>query len=838
MNFLNRAGGAVACAILAHAAGGQTLNIPKGYMWSSHVPTSWNFAGNPMIKQMIHLNLNYSILLDPDDPFSGFAPGTIGAGESGAYKTGRAAAKRVEKWGIQSGDIVIMLDKFGLEGDPDSGNNHKFYRPEDWLWPSLEGSFPTGDTTSNKTYRHPFLANAGFGFALGTGEAILDAGIETPLMAWMSQFCAGYEQEQLERASGPTPYAIPDPDKFYFDTEVAVTPAQNPNYAYMLFLLASDYEIWSTWPVPGYTIPPFPPATVGTPQTLKMLYQARVGDGIYDWPADTPPSPPALGVAGILDASEGIVQNQYGNYFRNIEYMIWWGEICSRALGEVMKYSAYDIIKAEWPNAKCGNYREFAADGLDTIPGASGSDRTPWFQDRPYDNNTLDYPRDYDTPTILSRPNEYLPRFAMNKDLGNVLQFGNLTAGQRYLGFPWYRTGDVDSPVLYPGTQTQHDSYRQQRDYYRPGHPLTLTGFEAARLMARRDVETAINSNGGGSEDVLVPWVMMSSTEESTKDSNNEDIYLNYFQFREMQAMLRSKNIKECLFWTQVPQDVYDNGSPAWQALEQAWDETAYWFPRVYATRIDNYTRATGPLGGYSSFDRSRLEFTLPQPSNPANREYEVEVKCNPLVSGVPSNVTTSLIVDLEWRHTTYLDQTLADIYIESSVTELGVTGKVYMWDDTNSVWVPLTIPECPNNDPTVANTYTFNAPKSDSDDRYRSRERFVDRSLLIFQTGSGSALKNITRLKLVHELYGEVAFTSRYDLVQLIPTGDCPATGGDLMIAPRSDMNTDGVVNASDIDTFIDDWMSDMASADLNLNGEIDSDDVDIFEAAYASGT
>lgn len=426
---------------------------------------------------------------------------------------------------------------------------------------------------------------------------------------------------------------------------------------------------------------------------------------------------------------------------------------------------------------------------------------------------------------------EYLPRFSLHRVEGSFQFFGKGT--QRFLGIRQWASGDVDTPSLYAGTSDLL-GYTQQKDYYLNGNPLNASQWDANRRNARRLVETSINSNGGGKSHRMVPWLNMSGTDDSDPDNPQNadpDNFVLDYEFREMQMMLRGKNIRECLYYTRGKRP--DETVEAYEdLLDLAWTETAAQLARVYAGKITNYVRGTGPMvspgGGsypYSTFDTARLEFTLAEPTNLSNQEYEVEVLPRIQLSGGQYKYTTALIVDIEWLNPDYFEQNIADIQIESSVTTDGVLGEIFSWN--GSTWVAV-------ESAGAACQYGFYAPQS-NDGRYRSRQNFKDG---FYYTNLENG-KQITRLKLVHTVTKpqSTSVVSRYNLVQMTPVG-AVANPGSLMMGPQSDLNTDGAVDTTDWADFAYDWLNSEASADLNLNNAIDQGDVDAFVEAYVSGT
>jgi hypothetical protein len=819
-----------AAAMLSPIADAQTLIVPKGFMWSPAIPPGFNYLNDPNIKPMVHINLAYNIYYNvPNETPGWFNP------DQEPFKTGRWAANYSVTLGLQAGEVCVMIQNWARDdgacdspqGVPEPDFNANMFRSADRILPEaleweayVDGGFPGPRTPNNSNgrtaryYRHCFLSNA---------NANPNNPNVHPLRDWTRQFLLGYKHQM---SLDPT---IPRPDKFYFDSEPILQPHEGHNSVAMLRRLAENSTIWETWPVPGFN------------QTLKQMYDAKVADSAYNWPADAPNLPSGR---GILHPTLGMIGDSHGYQVRNLSFQVWWSEICYRAQDEVMKFSGYDPIHDPnygWADmngneyaVKVGNYHDFMADGGATLPN-NQPERIGWFQDRPTNDNSLFYPRDYITTSVAR---EYLPRFSLHRVEGGYQFFGK--GDQRFLGIRQWSSGQVDSPSLYAGKGGLLGD-TQQKDYYLEGNPLNATQWDANRRNSRRLVETSINSNGGGKSHRMVPWLNMSGTDDSDPSNPNPNVdegnYVTDYEFREMQMMLRGKNVPECLFynrwWKQQEGETWEEYL---QILEIGWSDTAQQLKNVYAGRIVNYVRGTGPMvspgGGsypYSPFDTARLEFTLADPNNLSVQEYDVEILPRTQILNGQYKYTTSLIVDIEWVDTDYINSSVADLSIESSVTTDGVLGEVFYWN--GATWSPII--EDPSG---PQNFYGFWAPQS-SDGKYRSRQMFKGASINTFQDNQG---RIITRLKLNHTVTKpqQTTVVSRYDLVQIAPIPPAEAGLTTMTSQPISDINTDGEVNTTDWSDFTEDWFNNQASADLNLNNMIDEGDVDTFVDSYINGT
>lgn len=811
-------------SFFALSAVGQTMHVPMGYMWASSVPPGFDDASSAYITPMVHVNAGAQLSIGGQ---------TFNSWEDG-YNTGRWAALQVWTKGLPQGRVCILIQNWGRDDDacdgPQAGTDPEFatsfFRDADRIlsraaeWGG-SSQFPTprdafgSDGRTARYYRHPFLTNAG-GNPNTTGV--------TPLKDWTRQFAAGYKAECPAQSGHGV---IPNPDMFTFDTEPVLNQYPHRNVVHLLKTVATNTAIWEGWDVPGYN------------HTLEYLYNQNVGAGGYNWPADNlSQSDPALR-RGILNATTGILDTQDPLNDRNRTFCVWWDEICFRALDEVMRFSGYDVIRDPvegWgTTVRCGNYRDVQADGLTTF-GAT-TQRVGWFQDRPDNDSTQLFPRLYGASAVAR---ELLPRYQLHPIFGGHQYFAKGT--QRYLGIRQWSSGQMDSPVLYPEDPDQFN-YLQQVDYYLPNHPLDASVFDSLRRNARRSVETTLNSNpvAGGNSSRLTPWLMMASTDLATGGSNDSDRYYSDVQLREQLMMLRAKNVQDCLFWTLPPTTPYNPGDVDWQNLSAAWGETALALKNVYRPRVNKYTRLSGPVElpgqvNYDPYDTSRLEFTLPDPTDSSKQDYEVElIPTGRLLPGGVRRLTTVLVVDFEWPSAVDQMHDKYDIAIEAAVTFAATTGSVYIWDGAQ--YQPLRVYDgC---DFVDNYTYGFHAPASASDGLYRCRQRFqgVACPWSVWYDSADSKYK--TRLKLVQTVDTTLTTVSvwKYDLVQLTPVGGITCTQSALGMA-RSDTNMDGVVDEGDLVEFMGDWFDNSAAADISLDGAVGVDDFDQYLEAFASGT
>jgi hypothetical protein len=419
-------------------------------------------------------------------------------------------------------------------------------------------------------------------------------------------------------------------------------------------------------------------------------------------------------------------------------------------------------------------------------------------------------------------------------------------------------SGAVDTIVAYPLAGTEID-WLDGPGHRRPNvyHPAQAweTDVQTAIRLYRQQAESIVNTiapaNSRNPSREVAAWMGMP---RSILNGDGEDAFYPYISrktARNLLAMFRGKNIKESMYYT-------DSGGIPLTEFEDAWNQMQRTVVEVYSTRVRKYTR-TFAQGFASSYEdagetqqqkASRLEFTLRDNAQnpPVDREVRLNSKLIPVTYPTPSTVhQTVLTVDLDWIDTTYMeDMTQYEINIECSIEFTGENaqrvrdasdfGEVQLWhsdgngsgfyDTVNDNWPGVYAP-----------TYTFNAPKSLGDNRYRMRIQFlttyVDGS--VFADASTGNIPT-TRLRLRHQ--SPFAFISRYDLVQVIPTHEVSNPLGGQAFAANSDMNHDGVVDPTDLSIYLDEWMMDSPAADFDSDESVTGEDVDAFVEAYVNGT
>jgi len=291
-----------------------------------------------------------------------------------AREAARLAIEHIEMGRIRPDQVCILLQNFGHHDrctEQYGGQNcpshaasrTRFFQEADRLELLLGDplAFPNGyfvddlNYYTHRTFRHPFL-NRDFDPLNPVGQCSTAV-----LRKWMDEFIDEYQIIQAERL--PQETALPDPSRFFFDTETLMVLPPIRNDVLMFAFLASRPEIWGTGPTgphAGWEVPGYAPGT-----TLWSLYEAaRLQNG---WSAGVPP----LITSTNVDANDP----------RNRPYMLFWYEVCDRATNAQMKSAAYDPIHQAWPGCVVGNYDHSRSDGAADTFGS--------FMDRARDSTPL-----------------------------------------------------------------------------------------------------------------------------------------------------------------------------------------------------------------------------------------------------------------------------------------------------------------------------------------------------------------------------------------------------------------------------------------------------------------
>jgi hypothetical protein len=718
---------------------------------------------------------------------------------------------------IPSGKVCIVLRGFGEEsaafdsinGQPPRfppSSSTRFYRVEDSLSNILPGDLDDdpSDGRTDRPYKHACLINGGTVPDPNNPGQFLAA----PLRVWMEQFVQElwdikHDTSRAGGGNGVYYPDMPDPERFYFDTEpyIGGPPSMNP---LKILVKLWQHPYWNTVQVVGSE-----GLIDGQRHTMAELYNAAAA--LHGWPAQLDDWPNG----GIwYEAAQAYFDTRYypngGVPIANRDVAVWLYRILQRVQDGVMNHCAYDVIRAKWPNAKCGNYEDAFSDGQpDTV-------------------TRMQVP----PPDLGGVATDQFRRLQVNRFFGGAYW---TTATGIWSALPMRASGSQDSPVLYEINYSNWIGFGS----YLPGHRqdnLWKSGFpqedifESAQRIHRHMVESILNSQPTTGVERLTPWIGMVGTGENGGTLDN---FLSRDEARDVLAMLRGKNLKEASYWTNwyrkpdAPSD-YEN-------MVTAWEQTREAARRVCAGRVLKYTRTSGPLGfPVPPMDPLRLEFTLREEGNPLReREVELASLCSlpPVGGGGSMQCFNAVVIDVEWKDPLYIEENINtfDLNLESSTNNPGVTGNIYIWSPSNQSYSLFGTPECSTVPP-----FDFFAPVSAVDTRHRARvalrsvtgpqdSAFVDRD---------GKLK--TRVKIVYT--SNSSFRSYTDLFQLIPRGVGGCSSG--LMAAQSDFNYDGSITESDLGLYIDEWMYGEESADVNMDSAVNGADLDTYVQSYATGT
>ena len=852
------------------SAEAQTLNIPTFYMWGEY-PADTNVFYAPTtskVKKIVQFNLNAGWYENGQ---------FIDRYRNNPEKLAEHVAAEVYSEVVTTGrlaneTITVLIQNFGYDspecdaapGQPESDlGGARFFLSSDRLpgigefENDLPPRFPVRRTEADwddretldygyaRSYRHPFLANGKDG---------------APLKAWFERFVNRLDQEYTIRAG--TPNAIPHPStyRYYFDIEPLFVDEAGANGVWFLDYLANPgqygHSQYSYWNNPSFVVP----GTGG--KTLQQCYnEYRTANGYWDWPVDNP--------------STRLTLDKFWYENENAPYLTWYSELCTRVRDEVLDRCFHRVLRDKWPGSgvRSGNYGDFSADGLPDTFGWEG-DR-PWVTDLTTSN--------LNPPSWT--PREGGARFARHKARGGprnyISSLHSAASSRRMLDFVTSASGTTDSPVAYAlGYWELEPLFGQpgwrRKDLYEAGHP-NEEDVEAAIRFHRHTAESILNTPGTGLVNVqrnLAPWLTMPrANDHDDVPEQFEGAFTSRRNTRALMGMFRGKNIKEGMFWTKWYITANEQQDPprsvSLAELLNAWEQTQRSVVEVYSTKVRKYTRtwsqSTLPAVVYEDAGEtqeqkaSRLEFTLREFPQTVWSEREVRLNSRPIPilnsGGVTQTVhQTVLTVDFDWIDTTYAgaydagsgsfpeSRTKAEVNIECSIEFTGSnSGRVPTADDFGRVQMWMHDPSGVSayadlRDLNFSETYTFVAPRSVGDNRWRMRVQFIanDQGQYVFPDTTASNAP-ISRIRLIHQ--SPVAFKTRYDLLQMIPTDEIYYEAIQPLSA-NSDMNHDGVVDPMDLMIYLDEWMMDSPAADFDADSSVTGQDADAFIEAYINGT
>ncbi len=730
---------------------------------------------------------------------------------------------------LQHDRVAIELQGFapGLEWEPHAFEfvaGATFFDPTDAMpnMPPAGTQWPNQAGITARAYRHPFTRHA------STSPA------ENSLRDWMERFCARYKYWQAP--GSPYHGVLPDPAAFHFDVEGYLWwPADN-NGLFMLAQLAERNDPWQGVPTAtNYWNRPVPGCSGASLNVLYDQMRIDLGNPSGVWPAD------AGGVEGIL-LPGGIDPTQLAGDEVNRPYMLWFSSVCQRAQAAVLDASVWQVVRDPvlgWgPGVKCSNYGESRLDHLDSYTG--------WFMDWNEDATARIMRNRLPRALLESHPDAY-GKFPWANVYGVANGPTDPAGIGRWLSYRRTTFAEYDAPELYtvidlytlganelgwdndpldPYDDGLNACYQQPNLYlfsYPPG-PGQIVPLEdrtdITLRLARHELESIIEgchdlgtAGCGNREWRVVPWIEMVGSLKYTDGSP----LVSKADGRRMLALLRSKNIHEILYFK-------GNGGSA--PLE-SWNDTSQVIKEVYAPRIEG----TSALFGLDTTPPAHqvpetLEFTLRWNGTPWTMNIESDTM---VVGGGVVRLATEakvLFSGLQDYPSHLHDYT---INIECDVSEPGVYGRVYVYDWLSDEYVLVEQLEGYDYgfytpDRTTRRTCTLVAPSFG--------RQFVDTSGLM-------------QLKLVHyrDYVGEAgvgSFTSRYDLVQVIPhprDNSIPPAGMAIGVPP-ADLTYDDTVDADDVIHYTNMYSDGVLGADMDLSGDVTAADLSQFLDHYNSET
>lgn len=750
-----------------------------------------------------------------------------------------------------------------------------------------DGSKKIADSGTGRTYRHPFVEN-GYPLAVDVASAIsdgLDPGVlypTPPLKVWMKDFIAGYKSVQLIN------HHIPDPDYFAFDTEAPIAVAEDMNGLFMLEKLFEDRSVspttaepdhgyWNTKYVPGYDH-----------KTLQDLFtEAQTTTYFAEYE-----SPTEAGVSAhqhLVNLSDP----KRAKSEANRAAARWWYQICQHVQEAVMQNCAYGPILAAFPSATVGNYNMVSTDGGVDNTSWMLQRSPVWTYNHDTITvggvvKQLDRFRDISGAWQVSNS---FPRVMVDGQWGGSLFYVNPPTSSSYdfsaqfLGYPSVALGNMNCPSLYGPTygdatsNFQGFSLLQGLNFYTqnptPGGGLEYPSenyWETTVRISRLNMESILNSfattpGAGWQPPLVAPWVEMARTvvngpidHTMLMDTSGSDVAdtcgsaRTRAQLRDMLAMFRAKNVPVILPWTNEREGEKD---PCYSDQSHAWRDTQLVIEQVYNSRIASYTRVAGtlPTGEVTTMDPSRLEFTLLDDQHLDRTVdlnsvgYSEAYTPGPISEYLFGN-QTELVVDFTWTRPDQLGLTTGEgdaplfdgqtavsyyqVNLECSVTDSSTLGRVFAWcpdcaSGGHGGWIEAKLLEPDAISAPTDSLYGFTAPQdiqteASSPTRTHRTFKISSPSVAYYQASDGHY-----HSKLKFHQWSAGTFTSRYDLVQLIPVGYV-ATSTSPVAA--SDINGDGVIDSNDIEPFLYSYLYEVPIADLNADGVIDSADFEIFFA------
>lgn len=442
------------CAVLAFAAAiPSAADPPRFWCESQEVP----FTDSRFVQ-----TLRFDTTYQP----GGFTPWPT----TDAAEVANAVCDEIITRGLQAGQVAIELVRFGTGAPWNSTESQyavMFYDPAD-------GWDDTIDTQDQRMlWLTPWRTS---GIASGS--------------AWFAEFIETYVFRQSLNS------AIPDPTRFIFDAEVAVSSPTSLELADQFDTWQNDSR-WNSEPVPGHF------DEYGNPLTLKGLYDAA-GQPAFNSSLDI-------------------------RHEDNWPFSTWLVALYRKVHTGCLQEAVYSQVASQWPNCLCSNFDYYSTDGEE-------NSEVPPFIDRehdifmPYPFDVINFQREWESTSGTVFESQYAPVFYRPFFIRHCDDIYNSACYLEY--------GECDA-IMYPCPPSSPGGYccDSAQD------PRNWTTADRARLrntilrFSRYGMESIRHSFGGQFAQSVAPWVTIYGSGAQSYASRN--------LMRDQLAMCRSKGVTE-----------------------------------------------------------------------------------------------------------------------------------------------------------------------------------------------------------------------------------------------------------------------------------------------------
>lgn len=635
---------------------------------------------------------------------------------------------------------------------------------------------------------------------------------------------------------------LADPDdapvRFHFDSEVHLNTTGSANWPFLLRCMYLDgSDKWNSEPVlggNGY-------AKMADYWETACNAFAEEYDDLDTLFSLTDPNPWDLqNGPQVINFSSG---TQEGFHVRaNRDLFNWWSGISWNAVEGAMEYTAYQPIKAVFPECLVSNY---AITRL-----APGEQWVDWTWD-------LDGLQD-DSPSFTHAWTRAMPR-GFSDDWQHGIRHFYTSSGRWYLHSNRERRGDFDAPVLYPfgapdtvpsylrtesADSTYADAYRYWDVYRKPSGSPSLppreTAWDASLRNHRRWLESVIETGYEESDEhpeeklapwIPMPWVLFHPTSSQSYEVLPEDV-------TSLMQLLRSKRVPEILMWDATGYGEIPEGTSPYEMLKEVYDA-------VYSPVIESYETEYGTEA--ESYDESRLEDTLSRAGSGGRIEHSMKL-ASETVYGTGSPMTIQDIASTVVEFSGIADLGALWLRLEGSARpsyqEEGIVmpyGRIYVWRWNTETWVELRVDQnkidadgnsVDDFDINDGYCFRFWAPEDPpeihaSEDRWFSMRRNFSWS----PTTPPNVVSNTGHVRLKIVGVCQLPFEVKWDLVQIraiSPTMTPGFTENESEFSEQgSDVNYDEVLDSLDTAEFMGEWLEEGRAADLNGDSAVDEADI-----------